>query len=61
MVTPAEAKDIIDAVGIKRQVFARRARLHPVLFSEWMNDRRTLNVNQLLRIETELEKIKTIM
>jgi len=61
MITPQEATTIIDEFGIKRKVFARRARIHPITFSEWANGRRILTQDQMVRIEVELDKLKTIL
>ena len=58
---PEDVKRIIDNTGIKRKAFCKLVRLPPRYLSEYLNGWRALNDEQLARIETGLEKIKSLL
>jgi len=54
----AEAKEIIEKIGIKRQVAAMKSMIHPTTFSGWLNNTKDLTPEQLQRVTKYLEHMK---
>ena len=58
MITPQEARQILESVGIKHKSFATIAGIHPVWFSDWICGRRILDPERLSRIDKYCNEIK---
>lgn len=60
LITCIEAKEIIERSGFKQKIIANKVNIHPVIFCDWLNNRRILTMQELARIEACLQKIKDI-
>jgi len=55
------ARSIIDEVGLKKGVVAVKCGIHPVIFSDWLNNRRILTPEQVNKITDYLNRFKEVM
>ena len=61
MITPTEARQIIDGAGIKHRKFAKFVNVHHVWLSEWFNGKRILDVERLVRINAYCNKLRQVI
>lgn len=61
MITPIEAREIAKAVGVYTRKIAEVTQVRYSYLSEWLCGKRNLNANELARLETYFDKLKTIM
>lgn len=60
MITPQEARKIIDSAGIKHNKFAKAVNVHYIWLSEWFNNKRLLDAERLSRIDTYCKKLENL-
>jgi len=61
MITPQEARQIIDTTGIKHRKFAKAVNVHYVWLSEWLNNKRLLDNERLSRITKYCNTLRQIL
>ena len=61
MITAKEARQVIDNVGIKHRQFAKAVNVNHIWLSEWLNHKRLLDPDRLLRIDAYCNKLRAVI